>query len=109
MSSINLKSEAAERQVADERLAAAVTSYGVGSRSYNRTAEKREMDRQRNTTTAKYVPVPDSIPVPIMCHCRSFRYEHSPSAHRRRLKSDLDWRSWKELTVVGEYFEPWVG
>ena len=41
-------------QEKNERLAAAVTSYGVGTRSYNRSAEKREMDRQRAESTARY-------------------------------------------------------
>jgi hypothetical protein len=39
----------------NERAAAAVTSYGVGTRSYNRSAEKREMDRQRKEATARYL------------------------------------------------------
>jgi hypothetical protein len=39
----------------NERLAASVTSYGVGTRSYNRSAEKREMDRQRKDATARYL------------------------------------------------------
>jgi hypothetical protein len=38
----------------NERLAAAVTSYGVGTRSYNRSPEKREMDRQRAEVTTRY-------------------------------------------------------
>lgn len=36
------------------RAAAAVTSYGVGTKSYNASAEKREMDRQRESATARY-------------------------------------------------------
>jgi hypothetical protein len=36
------------------RAAAAVTSYGVGTKSYNASAEKREMDRQRKVATARY-------------------------------------------------------
>jgi hypothetical protein len=43
------------QQELNERAAAAVTSYGVGTRSYNRSAEKREMDRQRKEATARYL------------------------------------------------------
>jgi len=39
----------------DLRLSNLVTPYGVGTRSYNRSAEKREMDRQRKEVTEKYL------------------------------------------------------
>jgi hypothetical protein len=37
------------------------------------------------------------VEVPLSCECRSFRYPHSPEAHRRLPKGDLDWRTWEEL------------
>jgi len=43
------------QQEDNERAAAAVTSYGLGTRSYNKSAEKREMDRQRKEATEKYL------------------------------------------------------
>lgn len=69
--------------------------YGTGTRSYNRSTEKREMDRQRAEATAKYVPKPDSVIVGPICNCLSFEFAHELSAHRN-LKSEMDWRPWRE-------------
>ena len=84
-----------QSQIDNERLAAAVTPYGVGTRSYNRSAEKREMDRQRAAATKCYQPQPVEI---LLCHCRSFRYSHDPADHRR-LRGDWDWRTYRERGV----------
>jgi hypothetical protein len=74
----------------NERLAAAVTSYGVGTRSYNRSAEKRELDRQRAELTAKIesgVIKFESYDVPLMCSCPQRDYPHELSIHAQ-LKSE---------------------
>jgi len=84
-----------QKQIDNERLAAAVTPYGLGTKSYNASAENREMKRQRAETTKQYQPRPISIPV---CHCRSFRYSHDPSEHNR-LRGDWDWRTYQERGI----------
>jgi hypothetical protein len=83
----------------NERAAAAVTSYGVGTRSYNKSSEKREMDRQREEVTAKYqagnLAIKDCSSAFLLCRCRSFHNAHSPDMHDL-LRSDYDWRSPEE-------------
>src|SRR4051812_2655097 len=77
------------------RAAAAVTSYGVGTRSYNKSSEKREMDRQREEVTAKYqagnLAVKDCSSAFLLCRCRSFEFPHELRKHRE-LKNESDWR-----------------
>lgn len=79
----------------NERLFAAATVYGVGTRSYNRSAEKRELDRQRAEATARYergeMKLGDCVVGPI-CNCRSFNLPHDINRHRE-LRSDMDWRT----------------
>jgi hypothetical protein len=84
---------------ADERLAALVTPYGVGTRSYNASPEKREVDRQRKAVTANYKPAPETQPV--MCDC-PMRPWHEIFIHRR-LAWDGDYRAW-----VGDWNGNWV-
>lgn len=67
----------------NERLTAAVTSYGVGTRSYNRSAEKKELDRQRAEATARYEASQHrEIEVPVSCTCPQRPYPHELSIHR---------------------------
>lgn len=55
-------------QEKNERLAASVTSCGVGTRSYNRSAEKHEVDRQREAATTQYENSPrQEILAPLNC------------------------------------------
>ena len=81
----------------DERLAAAVTSYGVGTKSYNSSAEKREADRQRADVTERYekgeLKFP-TITVGPICGCLSFRLPHEISRHNE-LFGDYDWTPWQ--------------
>lgn len=65
-------------------------------------ARKERQDSSRNharisdarpSETAGNVPV---VAGPV-CTCRSFRFPHLPSEHRRKLKSDYDWRTFDEL------------
>lgn len=67
--------------------------YGTGTRSYNRSTEKREMDRQRAEYNRKIAAgeVQFAEVEILMCHCRSFRSSHDPSEHRR-LRAAWDWR-----------------
>ena len=83
-------------QEENERLAAAVSQYGLGTKSYNASAENREMKRQRAEKTAAYQFRPDSTEI-LLCHCRSFQYSHSPGDHAQ-LRSDRDWRTWEQRT-----------
>jgi len=66
--------------------------YGTGTRSYNRSPEKHQADRDRKQATANFLPHPDSIPIPPRCNCRSFDRPHDVEEHRK-LKSDFDWRT----------------
>jgi hypothetical protein len=81
-------------------------SYGLGTRSYNRSTEKRQLDRERKEITAKFEASPRrEIPV-LLCHCRSFRTSHRPDEHRKLL-SDYDWRLPEERRGM-DVWEPWV-
>ena len=91
----------------DERLAAAVTVYGVGTKSYNSSAEKRESDRQRAAANAKYEAGPKhGVTIEPRCTCRSFRLPHDLTAHRS-LKDEFDWRPWQERYVFNREFNCW--
>jgi hypothetical protein len=78
--------------------------YGLGSRSYNRSAENRENKRQVAAATAAYLAIPHEA-VEIrwsMCTCRSFRLPHDPVEHSKgpmRLRSDMDWRTWQQRGI----------
>jgi hypothetical protein len=82
----------------DTRLANLVTPYGQGSRSYNRSAEKRESKTQQAAVTAKYEAGPKQEYMIMRCNCRSFRLPHDLSAHQS-LKHDGDWTPWEERYV----------
>ena len=68
----------------NERAAAAVTSYGVGTKSYNSSSEKREMDRQRELATAKYKALGcEPYFSPLLCRCPQREHPHELSVHRK--------------------------
>ena len=79
----------------DERLAAAVTQYGPGTRSYNRSAEKRESKAQQAIVTEKYLATPRFEVLLdaswLVCHCRAFADPHGIEKHRE-LRAEWDWR-----------------
>jgi len=80
----------------DARAAALVTSYGVGTRSYNQSSEKREMDRQRKVVTAVYLAASHKPQfAPLLCRCMSWEFPHEIEQHRQ-LNSDYDWPTPKE-------------
>lgn len=86
-----------------DRLAAAQTSYGIGTRSYNRSPQKKEIDRQCASATAKFLAVPkDEKPIPrewMMCRCPQRTYAHDLSVHRQlrpesnhpKIRENLRW------------------
>lgn len=66
------------------RLANLVTPYGVGTHSYNRSSEKRELDRQRAETTAAHEAAPhQEILVGPICACPQRPYPHELSIHSK--------------------------
>jgi hypothetical protein len=79
----------------DARLAAAATSYGVGTKSYNASSEKKELDRQKKAVTEKYLAAPRFEVILdaswFVCHCRAFADPHGIEKHRE-LRAEWDWR-----------------
>lgn len=88
----------------DARLMAAQTPYGVGTRSYNRSPQKRELDRQCKLATERHVP--EEIAAPLVCTCRSFRLPHPPARHGG-LRSAEDWRPWQERYWLNPQYNSW--
>jgi len=96
----------------DERLAALAGSYGLGTRSYNRSAGKRETDRQRAELAAKmergeikFKP----FDVPLACACPQRDYPHDLSIHAElRAESYHPQRRfrWPWSLVLAERVEP---
>lgn len=83
MSAASLFPEPPTQRELDERLAAAVTSYGVGTHSYNNSAEKREMDRQRAAATKRHLNAArEEIVAPLTCRCPQRPWPHELSVHR---------------------------
>jgi hypothetical protein len=77
--------------------------YGTGTRSYNRSTEKRQMDRERAEYNRKIESgeIVFGEVVVVQCHCLSFRFSHSPADHKK-LRSDMDWRTWQERQAEAE-------
>lgn len=88
----------------DERLAAASTVYGSGTRSYNRSPEKRESKAQQAAVTARYESGPrNEIIVGPRCNCLSFPLAHDLSAHRT-LRFEHDWTPWEKRYVLNKEY-----
>ena len=92
----------------DARAAALVTSYGVGTHSYNHSAEKREIDRQRELVTEKYLASPrQQFFAPLVCTCPQRDYPHELSVHSLirsewwAHKQNLSW-PWSLMASVRE-------
>ena|SRR5208282_1124762 len=89
----NLFSEFEQRE-RDERLSGAVTSYGVGTRSYGKSGEAKESKRQMAETTERYKasnPAFESTPIPPMCTCPQRAHPHELSVHATLAS---DWAAW---------------
>lgn len=84
-------------------------TYGLGTRSFNRSTENRQMKKERAEFTARYLAgeiVLRMVDLPVLCNCRSFRYSHELAAHRL-LKSDRDWRTFEQREREGPGFQEW--
>jgi hypothetical protein len=93
-----------------ERLAAAVTPYGLGTKSYNSSPEKREVDRQRKAATEAYESAPrQEIKVLPLCSCPQRSHPHELSIHTQ-LKSESYIRvnkfRWPWSLVQSQRIEP---
>jgi len=54
------------------------------------------MKQERRAATERFLAMPRTpLLMPLTCTCRSFRYPHELSEHKK-LRSDYDWRSWEE-------------
>lgn len=66
-------------------------TYGLGTRSYNRSTEARENRRQQREATARYLESPrQELTAPLLCRCLSWEFPHEIEVHRQ-LNSDYDW------------------
>ena len=72
-------------------------TYGTGTRSFNRSPEKRQLNREVKAVTEAYLARPDRLTVlfPLMCRCRSFELPHPLSEHSK-LRDLWDWRTPEE-------------
>ncbi len=74
-------------------------TYGLGTRSYNRSTEARQNKLAQKEATAKYLEQPRrEIEVGPICTCRSFNLPHELNRHAE-LASDRDWRLESERRV----------
>jgi hypothetical protein len=67
-------------------------SYGTGTRSYNRSPEKRSLDKERKRITEEYKPG-ESVTMPLICTCAAWPRPHETFLHKRIISTDSDWRS----------------
>lgn len=68
----------------DARLLGTANHYGANTRSYNRSAEKREMDRQRAEITARFEAAPRrEVDAPLLCSCPQRDYPHDLEVHAK--------------------------
>jgi hypothetical protein len=72
--------------------------YGIGTRSFNRSTEHREMKRAQAEATAAYLARPREIvqlgPEWLTCRCRSFDNPHEIRRHKELREND--WRTESE-------------
>ena len=83
----------------DERLSAAATVYGQGTRSQNRSPERKESKAQQKSVTQKYLESEHKqIAVDrswLMCHCDGWPWPHQ--AHdMREIEQFRPWRRWSD-------------
>lgn len=96
-----------EQRERNTRLAASVTSYGLGTKSYNASGEARELKRQQAEATERYLATPhQSIPL-LFCGCLSYPFAHPPSRHQT-LKHPGDWTPWRERYYFDSKNNCWV-
>ncbi len=72
--------------------------YGIGTRSYNRSTERRENKHAQAEATAAYLNSPREVvtlgPEWMVCRCRSFDNPHGIQKHNELRESD--WRTESE-------------
>ena len=97
MSDLFTREEQSERNA---RLAASVTSYGVGTKSYNGSTEARESKRQQAEATERYAAQERKEVVLDMswhtCRCDG-RPDPHPVHPRREFINFKPWFRWKYL------------
>jgi hypothetical protein len=99
---------ASEQEERSTRLAAVVTSYGVGTKSYNRSGELRELKRQQAEATERYLANShEPILLPLTCACLSYRFPHWPLAHST-LTHQGDWTPWQERYYFENKYNCWT-
>lgn len=60
---------------------------------------KAKSNKERNEATTGKTPYKShEVIVGPICTCRSFRFPHELKMHKK-LKSDSDWRDWKEISA----------
>lgn len=82
-------------------------TYGLGTRSYNRSTEARQNKLARKKFNEKYERgevVFTSVEIRV-CACRSFRFAHDPERHKELPGGDLDWRTPEERANQHVYEE----
>ena len=77
--------------------------YGWMTKSFLSSTEHRQMKDECRKVTQAYESGPKPGTEILLCHCRSFRFSHELSAHRK-LRSDYDWRPWQQRQSM-EMFE----
>lgn len=91
----------------EARLLGLKNNYGTDTRSYNRSSEKREMDRQRKEATLKYergeMKFFEFAP---LCRCASWEFPHELIQHRQ-LRSESDWPTPEERKQRAENLDFW--
>lgn len=91
-----------EQRERDARMAAAVTSYGVGTKSYNSSGEAREVKRQRAEATARYeASTKSEIALDgswLMCRCDGNPDPH-PAHAMREILNFRPWFRWAYLVA----------
>lgn len=92
----------------DARAANLVTPYGLGTRSQNRSAEKREMDAQRKAVTEKYAAgTHEPIYLKPTCSCAQRPYPHELVVHTRIRFEHVG--AYRSLAGDGETLERFAG
>lgn len=70
--------------------------YGLGTRSYNASGERKQNKLAQAEATKKWEAAPHmEVVVGPICTCRSFNRPHELRRHRE-LRSEMDWRTERE-------------
>ena len=64
--------------------------YGTGTRSYNRSKERRQMKQECKQATDEFIPKTDSVELLVACNCLYKPFPHL--GHSELHNNDHDWR-----------------